>query len=59
MPLLLWGVAIIGATWIIAFFIDSQAAIAGAVVMTFAMLGVLSIYSILRMNEDRSNSSDR
>lgn len=59
MTVLLWGVATIGATWIIAFFIDSQTAIAGAVLMTLACLGVLFIYSILRMNEDRPNSSDR
>lgn len=44
MLLLLLGVAILGSTWIFAWHIGSQAAIAGAIVMTFAILGVLAIY---------------
>lgn len=47
MIVLLWAVATIGATWILALFSDSQAAIAGAIVMTFAVLGVLAIYWLL------------
>ena len=47
MLMILWGVADIGSTWIIAFFIGTQEAIAGAVVMTFAVLGVLIIYWFL------------
>lgn len=47
MLLLLWGVVVIGANWILALFSDSQAAIAGAIVMTFAVLGVLAIYWLL------------
>jgi hypothetical protein len=47
MLLHLWGVATLGATWIIAYFIGTQAAMAGAVVMTFALLGVAIIYWIL------------
>ena len=59
MLIILWGVAVLGSTWIIAWHISTQAAIAGAAVMTFAVLGVLAVYSILRMTEDRPGRTDR
>lgn len=47
MPILLWGGTTIAATWILACFIGTQAAIAGAILMTFAVLGALTIYWVL------------
>lgn len=38
--------------WIIAWFIATQAAIAGAVIMTLVCIGVLAIYSILLLARD-------
>lgn len=50
---LVWSVAVIGATWILAWHVGTHAAILGAVVMTFAALGMLIIYSILARTQDR------
>lgn len=44
MLVLLWCVATLGATWIIAYFIGTQAAIAGTIVMTVAAIGVVIIF---------------
>lgn len=51
--------AVIATTWILACFIGTQAAIAGAIVMTVACVGAVGIYLILRMTEDRPSRSDR
>lgn len=48
MPILLWGGTTIAATWIIAWRIGTQAATAGAVVMTVAAVGILVIYFTLK-----------
>ncbi|WP_162050283.1 hypothetical protein [Fluviibacter phosphoraccumulans] len=45
--------ALLVSFWILALYLGSQAAIAGAVVMTLACLGVLVIYSILVRSQDR------
>lgn len=45
--------AVIATTWIIAWHIGSQAAIAGAVVMTIVLLGVLVIYLSLNSHHRR------
>lgn len=50
-PLIL--VTLAAATWVMALQIDSQAAIAGAVVMTFSVLGVLIIYWVLTLTQRR------
>lgn len=47
MLIFIWSFATLAATWILALFIDSQAALAGAIVMTVAVLGVLAIYWVL------------
>lgn len=44
--------ALCASTWIIALHFGSQVAIAGAVVMTLVMVGVLAIYSILLLARD-------
>lgn len=59
MLVLLWGVATIGMTWTLAWHIGSQAAIAGSIVMTVAVVGVLTIYSILVRSNGRPSSSAR
>lgn len=59
MPILLWGGTTIAATWIIAWRIGTQAATAGAILMTLAALGVLVIYSILVRSQDRPSRIDR
>lgn len=53
MVITLSAFALLASTWILALFIDSQASIASAVVMTLATLGVLIIYSILVRSQDR------
>lgn len=53
MPILLWGGTTIAATWIIAWRIGTQAAIAGAVTMTIVLLGVLVIYLTLTSHHRR------
>lgn len=45
--------AAIATTWIIALQTGSQAVIAGAVVMTFSVLGVLIIYWALTLTQRR------
>lgn len=47
------GFALLASTWILALFIDSQASIASAVVMTLATLGVLVIYLTLNIHHRR------
>lgn len=52
MLILIFGVATIAATWIMAGYLSTQAAITGAVVMTLAVVGVLTIYFFLRAQDD-------
>lgn len=53
MLLLLWGVVVIGATWILAWHLGTQAAIAGAIVITVAVLGVLIIFWALNRSKNK------
>lgn len=43
----IWSLALCACLWIVAWELDTQAAIAGAVIITLAILGVLAIYWVL------------
>ena len=47
MHLLLWGVVVIGATWIVAWYSGTQNTFGAAILMTIVGLGVLAIYWVL------------
>lgn len=51
--MLLWICSTVGATWILAWHLGTQAAIAGAIVMTFAVLGVLIIFWALNRSKNK------
>lgn len=55
----IWSLALCGCIWVLAWHLGTQAAIAGALVMTLAIFGVLAIYLILSRFQDRPGSSAR
>ena len=55
----IWSLALCTCLWIVALNLGSQAAIAGALVMTLTLAGVLAIYLILLRSQDRPSGSDR
>ena len=44
MVILIWATALCASTWIVAGYLGTQAAIAGAVVMTLTLAGVVVVY---------------
>lgn len=52
MVIVIWVSALCASTWIVAWHLGSHAAIAGAVVMTLVMAGVLAIYLFLDAPQD-------
>lgn len=48
----IWSLALCGCIWVLAWHLGTQAAIAGAVVMTLVMAGVLAIYLFLDAPQD-------
>lgn len=53
MAITIWASALCASIYIVAWHIGTQAAIAGAVVMTFAVLGALGIYWVLMLSKER------
>ncbi|MEN9902797.1 MAG: hypothetical protein RL651_1461 [Pseudomonadota bacterium] len=55
MLIFIWASTLSACVWIVAWQLDTQAAIAGAIVITLACLGVLTINSMLARTQDRQN----
>lgn len=55
----IWSLALCGSIWVLAWHLGTQAAIAGALVITLVMVGLLAIYLILSRFQDRPGSSAR
>lgn len=47
MLMILWGVAVIGTAWIVAWYSGTQNTFGAAIMMTIVGLGVLAIYWVL------------